>query len=73
MKDAAGRLVCEPLQRGGKRCSFHLELFNRVRAVVENPLLFYLDSETTGLSVRDHIVEIGVLEHASAAAYSTVV
>ena len=74
MKDKAGTLVCEPLCRGSKRCTFHLEIFARAPVIVEDPIVFYLDFETTGLSVtRDHIVEIGVLEHTTQAIYSTVV
>ena len=74
MKDANGNLVCQPLRNGGKRCSFHLEIFSRCPARVVDPIVFYLDFETSGLSVtRDHIVEIGVLEHTTEAIYSTVV
>ena len=41
---------------------------------VNMPLLFYLDFETTGLSVtNDFIVEAGLLEHASHAKFSSVV
>ena len=74
MKDSAGHLVCEPLRRGGKRCTFHLDIFACLATTVEDPIVFYLDFETTGLSVtHDHIVEIGVLEYTTHAVYSTVV
>ena len=53
---------------------FHLQLFVTEPGCAAEPIIAYLDFETTGLSVaRDHIVEIWLLEHGSAAAFSTVV
>ena len=61
MKDSFG-FVCEPLKHGSKFCKLHLQLCCTRPTNVEDPLLFYLDFETTGFDVlRDHIVEIGVL------------
>ena len=73
MKDQRGTLICEPLKNGSPYCKLHLRIFCTKPASVEDPLLFYLDFETTGLDVlQDHIVEIGVLsEHSEC--FSTVV
>ena len=73
MRDPKGNLVCEPLQHGSCYCKMHLRPFCTRPASVEDPLLFFLDFETTGLDVlQDHVVEIGVLcEHSEC--FSTVV
>ena len=73
MKDSNGRLACQPMKHGVGFCTIHLQLFNTKPAWVEDPLLFFLDFETSGLDVMtDHIVEIGVLcEHSEI--FSTVV
>ena len=73
MKDSHGLPVCEPLKSGSKYCKLHLQMFSTRKTIVKDPLLFYLDFETTGLDVlHDHIVEIGVLcEHSEC--FSTVV
>ena len=73
MKDSHGLLVCEPLKNGSKYCKLHLQVFCTRPSHIEDPLLFYLDFETTGLDIlRDHIVEIGVLCETSEC-FSTVV
>ena len=67
-------LVCEPLLRGAARCIFHVELFVTRLATATEPVIAYLDFETSGLNIaRDHIVEIGLLEHYTSAVFSTVV
>ncbi len=73
MKDASGAFIAEPLKNGASCCKLHLRIFCARPARVEDPLLLYLDFETTGLDIlRDHIVEIGVLcEHSEC--FSTVV
>ena len=73
MKDPNGRLACKSMKHGVGFCTIHLQLFNTKPAWVEDPLLFFLDFETSGLDVlTDHIVEIGVLcEHSEI--FSTVV
>ena len=70
----SGGLACEPLNRGGRFCLFHAEIFSSRPADARGSTLFYLDFETTGLSVlQDFIVEIGLLDHQGSAVYSTVV
>ena len=73
MKDPKGNLICESLKNGSSYCKLHLRVFCTKPVSVEDPLLFYLDFETSGLNVlQDHIVEIGVLcEHSEC--FSTVV
>ena len=73
MKDANGAFIAEPLKNGAPYCKLHLRIFCARPAYVEDPLLFYLDFETTGLDIlRDNIVEIGVLCE-STECFSTVV
>ena len=74
MVDAlSGRLVAEPLKRGGSFCIYHTVLFCVRKVKVNDAVIVYLDLETSGLSViSDHIVEIGaVADHG--AVFSTVV
>ena len=53
---------------------FHLELLCLRPVSVKTPVLVYLDFETSGLCVHaDFIVEVGLLEHANHAVFSTVV
>ena len=75
MLNDRGEPVAEPLRRGGKRCRFHVSLFNSEPCIVEkDALLLFLDFETTGLSLEnDEIVEIGVVCDASDAVFATVV
>ena len=61
LADERGRLVAEPLQRGGANCRFHARPF--VTQSVGNfggpAVLFFLDLETTGVDVAsDQIIEI---------------
>ena len=65
LTDDRGRLVAEPLRRGGEYCVFHARPFcvrpvslDESRAVI----LVLLDLETTGVDVaRDRIVEIAAV------------
>jgi hypothetical protein len=51
-RDSSGKLVSEPLRRGGPHCMFHMSLFEtRVAHVSGDVLVFYIDFETTGLDV----------------------
>jgi DNA polymerase III epsilon subunit-like protein len=73
MVDGMGRLVAEPLRRGGSHCLFHASWFFAKPAVARDPLLCFFDLETTGLNLAsDSIVEIG-LWVPGVAAFSTVV
>ena len=61
LTDDHGRLVAEPLQRGGAYCRLHAAYFcTRPVAHVRSPsLLILIDLETTGLDVTiDQVVEI---------------
>jgi DNA polymerase III epsilon subunit-like protein len=73
MVDSIGRLVAEPLRRGGSHCLFHATWFYARPSVVMDPLLCFFDLETTGLNLAsDSIVEIGLWVPGTAA-FSTVV
>ena len=62
MTDLSGKLISEPLKRGGEYCLFHAVLFYAAPTHVDDAVVVYLDLETTGLSLHeDHIVEIGVI------------
>ncbi len=63
-RDSSGKLVSEPLRRGGPHCMFHMSLFEtRVAHVSGDVLVFYIDFETTGLDVlAAEVLEIGVTE-----------
>ena len=73
MKDSKGSLVGDPLKHGVGFCRIHLQTFQVKPARVRDPLLFFLDFETSGLDIlTDHIVEVGVLsEHSEC--FSTVI
>ncbi len=75
--DHLGRRIGEPLARGGVKCMLHMELFCVSQARPEDDaefIVFFLDFESTGLDVLiDEIVEIGVLEPRSGAAFATTV
>ena len=80
--DSTGHLAARPLQRGGERCSFHAQWFCKSPLLFDDCdvsrfdtwLLFFIDFETTGLSiVDDEICEIGVVAADSGAVFSTVV
>ena len=73
MTNVFGKLVCEPLRRGGTHCLFHIVLFHTVPCRADNGVLVFLDLETTGLSLYDdQIVEIGVIAE-SGEVFATVV
>ena len=73
MKDSKGALVCEPLKHGVGFCKMNLQPFHVKPTRVKDPLLFFLDFETSGLEIlTDHIVEIGVLSENSEC-FSTVI
>ena len=71
-----GKLLAGPLKDGADCCRVHLDIFCASALAVpdpEPPLLFFIDFETTGLSVTHHqIVEFGVIS-AHGAVFSTVV
>ena len=81
LSDERGRLVAEPLQRGGSYCRFHARPFvtQSVDRLDGQALLFFLDLETTGVDVAsDQIVELACCHappdpRARGAAFSTVV
>ena len=69
-----GRLICEPLFNGENICLYHTVIFNYFHVEIDDAIVVYLDVETTGLDVMEHIImEIGLLEHSSSAVFSTVV
>ena len=55
-----GRLLAEPLQRGGEYCLVHARPFCVNRAATERPVVtVFLDLETSGTDVtKDRIVEL---------------
>ena len=74
VKCADGTMAGAPLSNGCNRCMFHLELICLKPVSVREPVLIYLDFETSGLSVTgDFIVEVGLLDHANHAVFSSVV
>ena len=78
IRDEQGRLVAEPLRRGGSYCRFHARPFvaraMEQRDQAESAMIVFLDFETTGLDVtKDEIVEIGALDARAGAVFSTVV
>ena len=81
LADESGRLVAEPLQRGGAYCRLHSRPFvtQSVGCFDVPALLFYLDLESTGVDVAsDQIVELACCHapsdpRASGAAFSTTV
>ena len=78
IRDERGRLVAEPLRRGGSYCRFHARPFvaraMEERDQAESAMIVFLDFETTGLDVtKDEIVEIGALDARAGAVFSTVV
>ena len=77
LKDQQGRVIAEPLRRGGAKCMLHMELFCPIigcPAEENDIMLFCLDFESTGLDVvLDEVVEVGVVELRSKASFSTTV
>ena len=61
-----GRLVAEPLLRGGEFCLLHSQLFCTEAVQIKDfdrLLIFILDLETTGVDIsKDRIVEIAALQ-----------
>ena len=74
MVDApSGKLVSEPLARGGSHCLYHAVYFCSRAIAVPDYVVVFLDLETSGLSIlTDNIVEIGVVDEYGAT-FSTVV
>ena len=74
MRDSAGRLVADPLQKGGLFCTLHTVLFCIVPARASESIIAYIDLETNSLDVLSgRIVEVGALIHGSYGKFSTVV
>ena len=70
--DEHGRVVAEPLRRGGGFCLFHARPFCSQPTELRGAVIIFLDFESTGLDVaRDRIVEIGAA--AANGDFSTVV
>ena len=74
MVDAlSGKLVSEPLKRGGSYCLYHAVYFCARAVAVQDAVVVFLDLETSGLSIiTDNIVEVGVVDEYGAT-FSTVV
>ena len=54
MIDNSGRLVAQPLRRGGEYCALHAKPFVvRPATTVASLITVFLDLETTGVDVRD--------------------
>ena len=71
MKDSAGRIVAEPLRKGGRFCMMHTVLFPREPAPACESIIAYIDLETNSLDVLSgKIVEIGALVDGSRATFS---
>ena len=69
----SGKLVAEPLKRGGNNCLCHAAYFCTRGVAVQDAVIVFLDLETSGLSIiTDHIVEIGAVDE-HGVAFSTVV
>ena len=58
----------------GNYCLYNTVIFNYFHVKVDDAIVVFLDFETTRLDVMAYnIVEIGLVEHASNAVFSTVV
>ena len=74
MRDSLGRLVADPLRRGGPFCLWHTVLFCVEPAHVCDCIVVYMDLETSSLDILSgKIVEIGALIEGSHSTFSTVV
>ena len=74
MRDAAGRVIAEPLRKGGRFCMMHTILFPREPAPACDAIVAYIDLETNSLDVLcGKIFEVGALVGGSRAMFSTVV
>ena len=68
-RDDHGRLVAEPLQKGGECCLLHAKPFCTKAVQVddvdgEGLLIIMLDLETTGIDIaKDRIVEIAAVHY----------
>ena len=62
MRDAAGRLMAEPLRNGGSFCTMHTVLFPGEPAKTCEAIVAYIDLETNSLDVLSgKILEVGAL------------
>eukprot|EP00927_Polykrikos_kofoidii_P056399 TRINITY_DN50521_c0_g1_i1.p1 TRINITY_DN50521_c0_g1~~TRINITY_DN50521_c0_g1_i1.p1 ORF type:complete len:572 (-),score=54.87 TRINITY_DN50521_c0_g1_i1:109-1719(-) len=74
-----GRLACEPLRRGGRHCTFHLQLANfteeKSSQVADgDTCTIMIDLETTGVDPASaNIVELGAVHIETGAAFASVV
>lgn len=74
LDSATGRLAAAPLKAGGAYCLFHATLFVAEPVRMDDGVVFYVDLETTGLSILDDgIVEMAAVEMVTGAAFATVV
>ena len=76
IRDAAGRLVGQPLAQGSPCCLFHASFFQVLPAELRDEVVTYayIDLETDSLDfLSGNIVEIGALVSGSRAAFSTVI
>ena len=74
MRDSLGRLVADPLRKGGAFCMFHTNLFLTNLTYADEPVIAYIDLETNSLDVlAGGIVEIAALIDGSRGMFSTVV
>ena len=67
-RDGQGRLVAEPLRRGGPTCLLHMNLFSSVAAPPSPAgfMIFFIDLETSGLDVlNDEVLELALTELSS--------
>ena len=75
-RDGQGRLVAEPLRRGGPTCLLHMNLFSSVAAPPSPAgfMIFFIDLETSGLDVlNDEVLELALTEDASGAQFASTV
>ena len=62
MRDYSGRLVADPLRKGGGFCMMHTVLFMVQPTNPDDSIVAYIDLETNSLDVMSgNIVEIGAL------------
>jgi DNA polymerase III epsilon subunit-like protein len=79
MTDSSGRLVSQPLRRGGAYCALHAKPFILRPAAADVVVVVFLDLETTGVDIaRDRIVELAATHaptdaRAMGGSYSTTV
>jgi DNA polymerase III epsilon subunit-like protein len=74
MRDYSGRLVADPLRKGGGFCMMHTVLFMVQPTNPDESIVAYIDLETNSLDVLSgNIVEIGALIGGTRGMFSTVV